>query len=140
MKQPQICLHRPTLAPPSPFPTPFHLPTPSHLLTPSHPIPVGCHRAPHPFSLSQSTGLSCQCHTADSHWLSSLPIVMHMVIHMVMYMLRCSPLSSPHPRLPPRCPQVCSLCVCLCCCLQRCREAWRAPVHRVTKSWTWLSV
>ena len=136
MKQPQICLHRPTLAPPSPFPTPFHLPTPSHLLTPSHPIPVGCHRAPHPFSLSQSTGLSCQCHTTDSHWLS----ILHMVMYMVMYMLPCSPLSSPHPLLPPLCPQFCSLCLCLCYFLQRCRGAWRPPVHGVTKSWTWLSV
>ena len=75
-----VCLSPPTLAPPSHFPTPFHLPTPSRLLTPYQPIPVGCHRAPHPFSLSQSAGLSCQRHTAGSHWLS----ILHMVMHMVM--------------------------------------------------------
>ena len=42
----------------------------------------------HPSGLSQSTGLSSLCHTANSHWLS--------ILHMVMCMFPCSSLSSSH--------------------------------------------
>ena len=59
---------------------------------------------------------------------------------MIMCMFQYYSLHSSHLLLPPLCPQVCSLCLCLCCCLQRCRGDWRAPVHGVTKSCTWLSV
>ena len=50
--------------------------------TPSHPL--GCHRAP---------GLSSLHHTAHSHWLS--------ILHMVIYMFQCYPFSSSLPLLPP---------------------------------------
>ena len=56
--------------------------------------------------LSQSTRLSSLHHTANSHWLSTL--------HMVMYTFpRCS-LHSSHPLLPPLCLQVCCLCLYSC--------------------------
>ena len=52
---------------------------------------------------SQSTGVSSLHHTANSHWLS--------VLHMVIFMFQCCSLHSAHPLLPPLCP-VCSLCSC----------------------------
>ena len=58
--------------------------------------------------LSQSTSLSSLSHTANSHWLS--------VLHMVVYILLCSSLHLSHPLLPPLCPQLCSLCIHLYCC------------------------
>ena len=68
---------------------------PSHI--PSYPNPLGCH-----------SGLSSLCHTANSHLLS--------ILLMVMYMFPCYSLSLSHCLLPPFCPQVCSLCLCLHCC------------------------
>ena len=70
---------------------------PSHL--PPHPTPLGCHRAP---------TLGSVCHTANSHWLSFL--------HLVMYMFQCYSLESSHPLLPPNCVQKSVLYVCLLCC------------------------
>ena len=43
-------------------------------------------------------------HTANSHWLS--------ILHMVLYMFPCCSLNSSHPPLPQLCPQVCSPCLC----------------------------
>ena len=43
---------------------------PSHL--PPHPTPLGCHRA---------QGWHALHHTANSHWLS--------ILHIVMYMIQC---------------------------------------------------
>ena len=79
---------------------PSLLKTPSHLSV--HPTPLGCHRGCH------STGLSSLCHTANSHFLS--------ILHMVMCMFPCYSLSSSHPLLTLLCPQVCSLCLCFYCC------------------------
>ena len=62
----------------------------------------------HPSRLSQSTGLSSLCHTANSHLLSILQIVM--------YMFSSYSLSSFDPLLRLLCPQVCSLCLHLHCC------------------------
>ena len=64
-----------------------------------------------PPRLSQSTGLSSLSHTANSHWLSTL--------HMIVYMFPCYFLHLSYTLLPPDphpCPQVCSLCLCLHCC------------------------
>ena len=47
----------------------------------------------HPSRLLQSPGLSSLSHTANSHWLS--------VLHIVVYMLPCCSLHSPHSLLPP---------------------------------------
>ena len=47
----------------------------------------------HPSRLLQSAGLSPLSHTANSHWLS--------VLHMVVYLLPCYSLCSPHPLLSP---------------------------------------
>ena len=58
---------------------------PSHLLP--HPSPPGCHRAP---------GLSSLRHTANSHWLS--------ILHLVMCMFQCNSPNSSHPLLPLLCP------------------------------------
>ena len=46
----------------------------------------------HPSRLSQSTGLSSLCHTANSHWLS--------VLHMAVYMFPCYSLYPSYPLLP----------------------------------------
>ena len=54
--------------------TGIHMSHPSWTSLPS-PIPS------HPSRLSQSTGLSSLCHTANSHWLS--------ILHIVMYMFPC---------------------------------------------------
>ena len=43
----------------------------------------------HPSRLPQNIGLTCQCHTANSHWLS--------VLHMVVYMFQCYSLYASHP-------------------------------------------
>ena len=67
-----------------------------------HHIPHFCYRAP---------SLSSPCHTANSHQLS--------ILCMVMYIFQCSPLDLYHRLLPPLCPQVCSLCVHLHSCLGR---------------------
>ena len=61
----------------------------------------------HPFP-PQSTGLKSLCHTANSHLLS--------ILHMLVYMFQCYSLNSSHPFLPPLCQQVCSLCLHLYCC------------------------
>ena len=63
--------------------------TPSQL--PPHLIPPGCHRAP---------GLCSLHHTADSHWLS--------ILHVVIHICQCCSLSASYP-LPPLWPQGCSL-------------------------------
>ena len=62
----------------------------------------------YPSGLSQSTGLSSLCHTANSYWLS--------ILHMLMYTFPCYTPNSSHPLLSLRCPQVCSLWLCLHCC------------------------
>ena len=72
----------------------------------SPPTPSHCSQ------LSQSTRLSSLNQTANSHWLSTL--------HMVIYLFQCYCLNSPHPLPPQLWPQVCSLCLCLHCC----------PTHR----------
>ena len=59
----------------------------------------------HPSGLSQSTGLSSLCHTANSHLLSTLL--------MVIYIFPCYSLNSSHPLLPLLRLQVYSLCLCL---------------------------
>ena len=70
MNQPQV------------FICPLHFEPPCHL--PPHPTPLGCHRVP---------GLSSLYHTANSHWLS--------ILHMVMYMFQCYSFRSSLPLLPP---------------------------------------
>ena len=47
----------------------------------------------HPSRLSRSTGVSSLCHTADSHWLS--------ILRMVIYMWYCYSLNLSHSLLPP---------------------------------------
>ena len=47
----------------------------------------------YPSRLLQSPHLSCLGHTANSHWLS--------ILHMVMYMLPCYSLHTFHPPFPP---------------------------------------
>ena len=69
---------------------------PSHLLP--HLIPLGCYRA---------LALSSLCHTANSHWLSTL--------HMVMYMFQCYSLKSCHLLSPQLWPKISSLCLHLHC-------------------------
>ena len=69
-----IHLHEPAVSPPSWA----SLPTPT---------------SSHPSRLSQSTRLGSLCHTAASHSLS--------VLHMVMYMFQHYPFNSFHPLLPP---------------------------------------
>ena len=90
---PYISLNQPWVyVCPLPFEPPFYLP--------HYPTPLGCHRA---------LDLSSLLHTANSHWLS--------VLYMVMYMFQCYSLNSSHPLLAPLCPQVYCLCLCLHCCL-----------------------
>jgi len=72
----------PSLEPPSHFPAPLQL------------TPLGCHRAPDLVSLH---------HSANSHWLC----ILHMVMHMF--------LKSSHPLRPLLCPKFCS-CLCLLSC------------------------
>ena len=78
----------------------LHMSPPSGSCLPPHPTLLGCHRAP---------DLSSLHHTAHSHWLS--------ILHMVMSMFPCYSLLSSHPLLPLLCPQACSLCLHLHCCL-----------------------
>ena len=82
MNQPKVHLCPPILEPSS------------HLLP--YPTPLGCHRAP---------ALGSLHHTASSHWLS--------ILHIVMCMFPCCSLNSSLPLLPPLCPQVCFLCLCV---------------------------
>ena len=77
-----------------------HMSTPSWTSLPN-PTPS------HPARLSQSTGLSSLCYTANSHWLSA--------IHMVIYMFPGYALHPSHPVLPTLRPQICSLCLHLHC-------------------------
>ena len=63
------------------------------------PTPLCCHTAP---------DLNSLCHTANSHWLS--------VLHIVMYMLQCYSPNLSHLLLPTLCPQVCLLCLYFHCC------------------------
>ena len=63
---------------------------PFHLLP--HPTALGCHRA---------LGLGSLSHTANSHWLP--------VLYMVIFMFQFYSVSSSHTFLPLLCPQVCSL-------------------------------
>ena len=70
-----------------------------------HESAIGIHMSPpsgsslppptpfHHFRLLQSPGLSSVSHTANSHWLS--------ILHMVVYMFPCYFLRSSHPLLPP---------------------------------------
>ena len=67
----------------------------------SRPIP--------PSMLSWSTGPSTLYHTANSHWLS--------VLHVVMCMFLYYPLISSPTLLPSLCPEICSPYVCLHGCL-----------------------
>ena len=59
---------------------------PSHL--PPHPTPLGCHRAP---------TLSSLLHTANSHWLS--------ILYMVVCIFQCDFFNSSLLHLSPLCPQ-----------------------------------
>ena len=70
-----------------------------HLEPPSHPTSLHCHTA---------LALGSPSHTANSHWLP--------ILHMLMYMFQYYSLKSSHPLLLPLCPKVSSLCLCLCCC------------------------
>ena len=65
-------------------------------------LPATSH-ASHPSRLSQSTDLSSLNHTASSHWLS--------ILHMVMYMFQCYSLYWSHPLLPKLHPKLYSLCL-----------------------------
>ena len=65
----------------------FLLEHPTHL--PLHPTPLGCYRA---------LVLSSLHHTANSHWLS--------ILHMVMHMFQCYSLKSFHPLLLPLFPSL----------------------------------
>ena len=57
-----------------------------------------------PSRFLQSTGLSSLSHTANSHWL--------FILHMIVYMLPCCSLHLSHPLLPPLlCPQLFSMSV-----------------------------
>ena len=84
-----------------------------------HESAIGIHTAPpsgtslppptpsHPSGVSQSTDLSSLLHTANSHWLC--------ILHMVMYLFATLHLS--HPLLPLLRPvSLCSLCLCRHCC------------------------
>ena len=70
---------------------------------PPDPTPLSCHRA-----LSHKANLSFLHHTANSHWLC--------ILYMVMYMFQGYFFNSSLPLLPPLYPQVCSLCLHLHCC------------------------
>ena len=70
------------------------------LTEPPSPPPTPSHSR-----LSQSTSSDSLPHTADSHWLS--------ILHMVMYIFHYYSLNSSYTLLPPLCPQVSSLCLCL---------------------------
>ena len=76
---------------------PLPLKPSSHL--PPYPIPLGYHRAP---------TLGSLCHTANSHWVSTL--------HVVVYMFQCYSLKPSHLLSHPLGPKVCSLCLYLWCC------------------------
>ena len=65
----------------------IHMSSPMNLPPTSHPFP--------PCRLLQSPSLSSLSHTANSHWLS--------ILHMVVYMLLCYSLHSSHLLLPPHC-------------------------------------
>ena len=67
------------------------------------PCPPPSYSPPHPSRLSQNTGFSSLCHTANSRFWS--------ILHMIMYLFPCCFPSSSHPLLPPLCPQVCFLCL-----------------------------
>ena len=69
---------------------------PSLLRHPPSPTPS------HPSKLSENTRLSSLCHTANSHLLS--------ILRIVMYTFPCYFLNSSHPFLPLLWPQVCFLC------------------------------
>ena len=62
---------------------PLSLEPPSHL--PPHPTPLGRPRAP---------GLSSLPHTANSHWLSTLHMVMY--VSLLLFQVICPSLSFPH--------------------------------------------
>ena len=87
-----LCLFLPyiNMNQPQVYICPFPLEPPSHL--PFHPKSLGCHKAPDLSSLS---------HTANSHWLS--------VLHMVIQILSCCSVNLSHCLLSSLCPQVCSL-------------------------------
>ena len=82
-----------------------------------HESAIGIHMSPpsspsllpptpsHPAGLSQSPGLSSLSHTAHSHWLS--------ILHMVVYRFPGYSLHSSHPLLPPP-PRVHKSVVCVC--------------------------
>ena len=55
------------------------------------PLPLEPPSPPHPSRLLQRPGLNSLSHTANSHWLS--------ILHMVMYMFQCYSLKSSHPLL-----------------------------------------
>ena len=76
-----------------------HLHPERPLCLPLHPIPPGCHRA---------LALGALHHTSNSHWLSVLPMVVHM--------FQCNSLKSSHPLLLPLSPKVCPSRLCHLCC------------------------
>ena len=78
---------------------------PDIYMSPPSSTPLPSPSPSHPSGLSQGTELSSLCHTANSHWLS--------ILHMVIDMFPCCSLDLSHPLLPQLCPQICSLCLCL---------------------------
>ena len=60
------------------------------------PLPLEPPSQSHPSRLLQSPGLSSLSHTANSHWLC--------ILHIVMYLFPCYSLHTPHPLLPPTLP------------------------------------
>ena len=82
--------------------------SPSHL--PPHPTSLGCHK---------TLNLCSLCHTANSHWLS--------ILHMVIYIFNCCSLNSSHHLLSLLCPQVCSFCLCFLCCAIMIKLLFHSP-------------
>ena len=79
------------------------LTVPLHLNIPPTALPTP------PLRSLQSPTLNSLSHTANSHWLS--------ILHMVIYMFPFYSLHISYPLLPPApCPHVYSLCLCLHCC------------------------
>ena len=65
--------------------------------------PSHLHHRPTLLGFHRELALGSLCRTANSHWLSTL--------HIVMYMFPCYFLKSSHLLSPRLCPNVCSLCL-----------------------------